>query len=455
MTRRLRTALRIVALAALTLLPFAASGMGASPWAELLAWLAATLAVAAYLAALGLGEPAPPFPLGGTAAAAVGALVVLPLVSAAANPAPAVGLRAAAPFCLVVLLLPAAAWAAARARAGAVTLLVGSVAGAGALAAAAALGQALGLLSLPDSDRATAMFGDPNQLSGLLDMTLPLVAAGALFGRRRRALFALLTALVVVAQGLTFSRAGWIVSVAVLLALSAAWAAGARGARRARRWTGLATIAVLLSLTATAMLALSPRVRGGLERRLAQVVAVQSDTSAKIRLALWRGAVPVVAHHPAVGVGYGAFGDAVVRYRGGPPQGGIEGRLTSSIGHAHDDLLTVLAELGPLGAIAFAILVGSAVLGALRSGHRRALRWGITLALCALAAHGAVDGFLSRASPLLPIWLVLAAAGSARAAPPRDGVGQPSARIVTPAARPARYHGGRSDPPGPGEEARA
>ena len=263
MTLRLRAILRVAALVALALLPLAASGMGASPWSELLAWVATTVAVSSYLAALALGEPARPFALGRPVALAVAALVVLPLVSAAANPAPGIGLRAAAPFSLVVLLLPAATWAVGRARAADAALLVRAVTGAGTLAAVVALGQALGVLSLPDSGRATAMFADPNLLAGMLDMALPLVAAGALFGRRRRGLFALLTGAVVVAQGLTFSRAGWIVSVAALLVLGVAWAAGARSVRRARRWAGLATLVVSLTATTTVLLALSPRVRGG------------------------------------------------------------------------------------------------------------------------------------------------------------------------------------------------
>ena len=140
-----------------------------------------------------------------------------------------------------------------------------------------------------------------------------------------------------------------------------------------------------------------------------------------------------------------------MRYRGGPPQGGIEGRLTSSIGHAHDDLLTVLAELGPAGALALVVLVVSAVVGTARSGHPRALRWGIALAVAAVAAHGSVDGFLSRASPLLPIWLVLAAAGSAPSTLKRASVARPAARIVTATARQASYHGDRLDPSDPGK----
>jgi len=127
----------------------------------------------------------------------------------------------------------------------------------------------------------------------------------------------------------------------------------------------------------------------GARERLATVGAPGEDRSASYRLAVWRDSVGLAATSPLVGIGLGAYADALPRFKKGAGELRVE--------HAENEYLELLAEVGALG-LGLAVLVlaanGRGALRGVERRHDRVLRgiWGGALAgAVAFLVHGLID----------------------------------------------------------------
>jgi O-antigen ligase len=240
----------------------------------------------------------------------------------------------------------------------------------GLASAALAAGSTLADLTVFEGQRLQGGAGDPNFLAAGLVPAIAL-AAGLLAAARERPVERsfLVAALVVLVAGLgaTQSRGG--VLAAAITALAAVALAG-RG--RGRAALGVGTIAAL----AVAALAISP---GGLDR------ITSPDPEGDGRADLWQVATRMVSEHPLAGVGLGNF----------PVRAGESVRAPGSLEfvelvaerphEAHNTYLQLLAEAGPLGLLAFLLVVGIALRAARRAERRLAAQGDEHLAVYARA----------------------------------------------------------------------
>ncbi len=123
--------------------------------------------------------------------------------------------------------------------------------------------------------------------------------------------------------------------------------------------------------------------------RVLTLTGITSDQSGSYRLGLWRDTVRLASSSPAVGSGFGAYEDALPRFK--TAAGGFR------VQHAESDHLELLAEGGLLAALLGAIAVLALVLlglKALRATEHRLARSLLAAALaglCAIYVHSAFD----------------------------------------------------------------
>lgn len=181
--------------------------------------------------------------------------------------------------------------------------------------------------------RVNSLFFDPNILGRYLAVTMVALAAAVAYGRRRAellaagAVFVLLLATLVI----TFSQSSSIALIAGILVLIAARWGIAQG-------VAAAATAVLLLAAAVALIS-----GGGL-----------TDEGSSGREGLISGGVEMAKSAPVLGVGSGAFADEFrVRF------GAAEGFAVES----HTTPITVAAEQGAVGLIAYAGLLAATIGG--------------------------------------------------------------------------------------------
>lgn len=242
--------------------------------------------------------------------------------------------------------------------------------------------------------RVNSLFWDPNILGRYLAVTMTVLAAIVAYGRRSRevwtaaALFAAFLALLLI----SFSQTSSVALLAALLVLVAA------------RWGVLRGLAAATATALALALAVLLIAGGGLS----------SETTSG-RAGLIEGGLEIAGDHPLVGVGSGGFADEfTTRYYEG------EGFAAES----HTEPVTVAAEQGAIGLVAYAALLVvtfAALLSATGLELRRRAR-GPALAATLLAIYALmVVHSLGYAAFLIdPItWAVLAIAGAALVRAPR------------------------------------
>jgi O-antigen ligase len=113
------------------------------------------------------------------------------------------------------------------------------------------------------------------------------------------------------------------------------------------------------------------------------------DSSSAYRIGIWRDTLRLVAASPAVGSGFGAYADAVPRFKTGAGDVRVE--------HAESDVLELLAEGGLVGgalvAVALTLFAAAAWRGLRTTPHRlsRGVRIGSLAGLVALLLHSLLD----------------------------------------------------------------
>ena len=168
-------------------------------------------------------------------------------------------------------------------------------------------------------------------LSGHLLLAWPMAVTAMVLARgRRRLLYALASAVLTLALGLTLTRSAWLGMVAATMALLA---------RLRPRWLLGLPVALLL-----VFLALPTTQRERLVSSLDWANHSQSD-----RFQMWRAGLAMWRERPLTGVG---LGDLQPLYRDFAPAG-----VARAYGHLHNNWVQILASMGALGLLAFAWLM--------------------------------------------------------------------------------------------------
>ncbi len=227
--------------------------------------------------------------------------------------------------------------------------------------------------------RLVSVYHSPNSAGLYLGRAWPLLAAGVLWGTRRRYRLLLGLALVPVTAALvlSYSRGALLLGLPVAVLVMGWWAGGRY------RWAALA----LLGIGAVTLIPLLqvPRFASLLDT---------GQGSTFFRLELWRSSLQMIREHPLLGVGPGQFA-AAYRTRYISPGAWSEPNL----GHPHTIYLDHWTRVGVLGVAAGVATQWAFWRAMLRSrradgeakGGRRALLIGLAGSMAALLAHGLVD----------------------------------------------------------------
>lgn len=265
-------------------------------------------------------------------------------------------------------------------------------------------------------------FVNRNHFAGYLGLLLPLGVVAALspatvgLGSGRRARLGLGAAVATVATALiwSLSRGGWLSALAGVALCLVLLRRGTRDAERPFFPAGARTALGVVALGAGAAVAFAlvpvpgpdPAAPGNdIDVRLEQTL--EGPASWERRLADWRDSLPMLADHPLVGVGLGAWGAAFPRYDTSP-------WLGTRAHRAHNDLLQLVCETGlpglALSAAALAAVAGG--LGRRLSGPSLPVAAAAMGGFCALLLHAFVDfGLRVPAIPLTAAILLGVALG--------------------------------------------
>jgi putative inorganic carbon (HCO3(-)) transporter len=221
-------------------------------------------------------------------------------------------------------------------------------------------------------------FYAPNAFAAFLLLMLPLAAARCALARSRRQAvdYGAVTVLLGLAFVLTYSRGAYVALVLTALVAAVVLRSEGRPALSRLAIAAAATAAVVVLLT---------QAPGAVVSRAAAVLD-SGNSSIQDRLSFWRSAVGIFRDYPALGSGPGTFAFVHGKY---------QGRYYAQ--DAHNLYVQALAEVGVVGFLAFAVMLGSlAALGvrAVRKARGReefGLIAGCALGLLAFFLHSAVE----------------------------------------------------------------
>lgn len=262
---------------------------------------------------------------------------------------------------------------------------------------------------LEDYFRVNSLFFDPNIYGRFLAVVMVLATAWLLWARRQRDVVVATVVLGVLWAGLvlTFSQSSFaslLIGLAVLAALR--WRA---------RWTALVSLGVV-----AVGVALILAIPGALKVDLGS--SKSADVSTSGRYHLIEGGVRLFADRPVAGYGSGSFAR---RYRRAEKVSAE--RATSA---SHTIPITIAAEQGVIGLLAYLTLLGLAFVRLVRGARGVARRAGVAAAFTAVAAHSLMyAAFLED-----PLTWTLLGVGVAVALLPERG---PEVELPPPQAQPA------------------
>jgi O-antigen ligase len=230
--------------------------------------------------------------------------------------------------------------------------------------------------------RIAGAFSHPNQFAGYLIILIPV--AGAVAATRAapaglRVLGGAALVLALAALAFSFTRG----AILGLVGGSLLWLAVVRPR----------TALIVAVVVAVGGIALAP---GALKERLQD----PAGGDVGLRADLWQGALDIYRESPVLGVGLGNFGEGYSRL---PAQlsTGTQRRLLHQKQllvppHANNLFLTILAEEGIIGALAFLGLIGSALTVCLRASRLddpfgRAVGVGVGAGVSAMLVHSLLD----------------------------------------------------------------
>lgn len=225
----------------------------------------------------------------------------------------------------------------------------------------------------------------PLYLEPLVAFALPLAFLAA--GRRLRVLAAAFVAVSALAIGLSFSRAGWLTLIALVI-MAALFTP--------RRWVLIGAVATL----AAVIFAASSRVR---HRILVELNPASAENTVVLRLSLWKSAFNMLRHQPILGSGLAGFQTSVPPY--------VDPAYHEDQIYPHNLLLNFWSETGLLGLAAFLWLMAQTVRlgieGLRLGGWPRLMAIGGLGMVLSLFVHGLVDIPYFKNDQALLFWALL------------------------------------------------
>jgi O-antigen ligase len=236
---------------------------------------------------------------------------------------------------------------------------------------------------------AVAIYSYANALPLFLEPLLAFALALAFFSddRRERIIAAAFAVLAAAAIGLSFSRAGWLALIALVLlvALFSRW-----------RWW----LVGVSGLLAVLLVAVSRRVR---ERILVELNPSSPDNTLLTRLSLWKSTLKMLRHQPIFGSGLAGFQTSILRYK--------DPNYHEDLVYPHNLLLNFWSETGLLGLAAFLWLAVQALRTAWRGlsvvGWPRAMAIGALGMILTIFVHGLVDAPYFKNDLAVTFWALL------------------------------------------------
>lgn len=260
--------------------------------------------------------------------------------------------------------------------------LVVPILGIGVLEAAAGLSQS----AAGGTEQVAGTYFSRNHFAGLLEVLFPLAlmyGVECVSRRKRRhelatddaikgsVLFAAAAA-ILGAILLSSSKGGSLSAGASLLVMGALRVT--RQVTGWRRWVAIGGLAVVL---AGAFVLIIPT------PLLERFGSLAEEEPTENRFPIWQDTARLCAAYPWFGVGYGNFYTAFARYQ------------TTGLGlawtAAHNDHLQLLAELGLIGFVFVAVMIGGSFVRAVREGDDRFVAVGCAGAIAAFALHSFVE----------------------------------------------------------------
>ncbi|HVW17194.1 MAG TPA: O-antigen ligase family protein [Solirubrobacteraceae bacterium] len=245
--------------------------------------------------------------------------------------------------------------------------------------------------------RVNSLFFDPNIYGRFLAMVMIAVTAVLLWSPSTRLVLAggVLLALLWAGLVLTFSQSSFVALLAGLAVLGAI--------RWSRRWT--AAVAAALVVAGAAIVVAAP---GALHLDLGSSASADRATSGRYDLV--RGGAQLFADRPAQGWGSASFSRAYRRE--------LDESTERAVSASHTIPVTVAAEQGVPGFLAYVALVALALLTLLRRSSRSPARAAVAAAFVALLVHTMLyAAFLE--DPLT--WVLLGIGGALAGLPAPDG----------------------------------
>jgi O-antigen ligase len=273
----------------------------------------------------------------------------------------------------------------------AVTLFVAAV----ALVAVFAFGLAFAGRGLVDAEGVQRLLGpypSANHFALVLDRAVPFSLALPLSDRPRRAYFAAITIVLLVAVIGTFSGGGWLGTAAAVIVV--VWL----------RWGGKPALGLTVLAGGAAVVALAVL---RIERIASRIDPTRG--TGFIRVKLWEASLAMVRDHPILGIGLDNF---LYKYRQEylPAEAAMEPNLS----HPHNWVLHFWLSLGLLGLVAVIWLLLQ-FLGGIRATlarstdpSARALAIGAAGSMASFLVHGAVDNSYFLPDMALIFWFTLA-----------------------------------------------
>ncbi|KMO87013.1 polymerase [Megasphaera cerevisiae DSM 20462] len=232
---------------------------------------------------------------------------------------------------------------------------------------------------------------NPNLLSAFMLMLMGLAASLTLGTRHawHRGLYLGLLFLLTLCLILTYSRGAWISVCALVFFFGLVW--------DKRVWLLLLLLPGILFFY-----------HGGVADRLLSIFSHSgADTSVSMRLDMWTAAVSMIADHPFLGIGWGAFKYVYPVYNELIQQAGI------TIFHAHNMFLNIFAETGILGFFFFMWFFFGNAWHALRflryvkeSAFDRSVAMSMAAAVVSITISGMSDYDLFSTQISLTFWLL-------------------------------------------------
>jgi O-antigen ligase len=257
--------------------------------------------------------------------------------------------------------------------------------------------------------QASAVFDHPNVFATYLLVYMGLAGSAFLAERRRWGL--VLLAFFFAAMLASLSRSGWIGLIATGLTL-------VLSRRR---------ILIIVPAVAAAVLLLFAVLPEDTQEGVRERFTPRMDKSARARVLAYRSAMEMISRHPLVGVGLGNFPTVFLDYKmplARYPKNFMPGATGME---AHNTFISIVAETGPIGLLAFLGLVGVAL-----ARYARVCRVRPELLGWAAAFVGVVvQSFFNNQQYEKLLWLLMGVALALSGSAP--GVVTPNTAIETPA----------------------